>query len=69
MLSELELELCYLKYFLNGKKFMKLNLDLLLCWIGIHRYKVIDVSFGFGPAGSVKTVQCKICGIKKTRKG
>ena len=48
---------------------MKLNLGLLLCWIGIHRYKVIDISFGFGPAGSVKTVQCKICGIKKTRKG
>ena len=48
---------------------MKLNLGLLLCWIGIHRYKVIDISCGFGPAGSVKTVQCKICSIKKTRKG
>ena len=48
---------------------MKLNVGLLLCWIGIHRYKIIDVSFGFGPGGSVKTVQCKICGIKKTKKG
>ena len=48
---------------------MKLNLPLLLCWLNIHRYKVIDVSFGFGQAGSVKTVQCKICGIKKTKKG
>ena len=48
---------------------MKLNLGLLLCWIGIHRYKVIDISFGFGPAGSVKTVQCKICRIKKTIRG
>ena len=48
---------------------MELNLGLLLCWIGIHRYKVIDISFGFGPAGSVKTVQCKICRIKKTKKG
>ena len=53
---------------LRGKKFMKLNLGLLLCWIGIHRYKVIDISFGFGPAGSVKTVQCKICRIKKVKK-
>ena len=48
---------------------MKLNLDLLLCWIGIHRYELIDVSFGFGPGGSVETVQCKICRIKKTKKG
>ena len=48
---------------------MKLSLFILLCWLGIHRYKIIDVSFGFGQGGSVKTVQCKICGIKKTRKG
>ena len=48
---------------------MILKLNLLLCWLSIHRYKVIDVSFGFGASGSVKTVQCKICGIKKVRKG
>ena len=42
-----------------------MNLSLLLCWLGIHRYKVIDVSFGFGQGGSVKTIECKICGIKK----
>ena len=48
---------------------MKLNLHFLLCWLGIHRYRVIDISFGFGPSGSIKTIQCKICGIKKTRKG
>ena len=50
-------------------KLMKLNLSLLLCWIGIHHYKIIDVSFGFGAGGSVKTVQCKICRIKKTKIG
>jgi hypothetical protein len=48
---------------------MILKLNLLLCWLGIHRNKVIDVSFGFGPGGAVKTVQCKICGIKKVIKG
>ena len=48
---------------------MKLRLDLLLCWLNIHRYKVIDISFGFGPSGAIKTIQCKICGIKKTKKG
>ena len=48
---------------------MELKLNFILCWLGIHRYKVIDISFGFGPSGSIKTIQCKICGIKKTRKG
>jgi len=48
---------------------MKFNLGLLFCWFGIHRYKIIDVSFGFVQGGSVKTVECKICKIKKTKKG
>ena len=46
-----------------------MKLSLLLCWLGIHRYQIIDVSFGFGQGGSVKTIECKICKIKKTRKG
>ena len=40
----------------------------LLCWLGIHRYKVIDNIFGFGPAGSIQTIECKVCGIKKTKR-
>ena len=48
---------------------MKLNLNSILCWIGIHRYKIIDVSFGFGQGGSVKTFRCKFCGVRKTIKG
>ena len=46
-----------------------MKLSLLLCWLGIHRYKIIDVSFGFGSGGSVQTVECKICKIKITKKG
>ena len=58
-------------YIINDKivKVVKTKLSLLLCWLGIHRYKVIDVSFSFGQGGSVKTIECKICKIKKTRKG
>jgi len=48
---------------------MNFNLSLLLCWLGFHRYKIIDITFGFGPGGTVKRVQCKICGIMKVRKG
>ena len=46
-----------------------MKLSSLLCWLGIHRYKIIDVFFGFGQGGAVKTVECKICKIKKTKKG
>ena len=50
-------------------KAVKTRLALLLCWLGIHRYKVIDISFGFAAGDSVKTIKCKICGFKKIRKG
>jgi len=48
---------------------MKIKIGLLLCWLGIHRYRIINSTFGFGPGGTVETVQCKICRIKKIRKG
>jgi len=46
-----------------------MRLSLLWCWLGIHRYEVVDVSFGFGPSGAIKTLQCKICGVKKIKRG
>ena len=49
-------------------KVVKIKLGLLLCWLGIHRYKVIDISFGFAVGDSVRTIECKICGIKKIMK-
>jgi len=48
---------------------MQIKIRLLLCWLGIHRYRIISSTFAFGPSGSIKTVQCKICGIKKITKG
>ena len=36
-------------------KAVKTKLGLLLCWFGIHRYKVIDISFGFAAGDSVRT--------------
>jgi len=48
---------------------VKIKVGLLLCWLGIHRYKTIDSTFGFAPGGTVKKIQCKICGIKKISKG
>ena len=47
---------------------MKTQLSLLLCWLGVHRYKIIDISFGFAAGDTVKTIKCKICGIMKIEK-
>ena len=47
----------------------KIKIGLLLCWLGIHRYRIINSTFGFGPGGAVKRIQCKICGIKTIKKG
>ena len=49
-------------------KEVKTKLGLLLCWLGIHRYKVVDISFGFAAGDSVRTVKCKICGVEEIRK-
>ena len=48
---------------------MKLKFTYLLCWLGIHRYKIIDSTFGFGSSGTIKKIKCKICGIEKTQSG
>ena len=58
----------YSLYYNESDKIVKAvnrKLALLLCWFGIHRYKVIDISFGFSAGVSVRTIKCKICGIKK----
>ena len=41
---------------------MKTKLSLLLYWLGIHRYKVTDISSGFGVGGeqfNVKFVELR----------
>jgi len=45
-----------------------MKLSLLLCLVGIHQYKIIDVTYGFGASNSIITLECKICGIKKIEK-
>ena len=39
----------------------------LLCWLGIHRYRVVDTTFGFGAAGTTQRLQCRNCGIQKIK--
>lgn len=42
-------------------------LGRLLCLIGIHDFRVIDVTYGFGTGGSVEKVECRRCGAVTTR--
>ena len=55
-----------LKFYVG--KIMIKWLYLIFCYIGLHRYKKIDISFSFGPGGSTETIKCIDCGIKKLRK-
>jgi len=42
-------------------------LGRLLCLIGLHDFRVTDVTFGFGSGGSVEKVECRRCGAVTTR--
>ena len=50
----------------NGAKLREF-VDRLLCWLGIHDFRVVDVTFGFGGGGSVERVECRRCGLVTTR--
>ena len=51
----------------KGDEIVMIRFAYLLCWLGIHRYKVIDITFGFGKGGSIQKLKCKICGIQKIK--
>ncbi len=41
----------------------------LLCLMGTHDYRLIEVIEAFGPAGNVEKVQCRRCGCVTIRGG
>jgi hypothetical protein len=38
-------------------------LGRLLCKLGIHDFRMINRTFGFGTGGGIETVECLRCGI------
>ncbi len=42
-------------------------IDRILCFLGIHDFKIIDSTLGFGSAGGTETVQCQRCSRVVTR--
>ncbi|MFQ5775527.1 MAG: hypothetical protein ACE5GS_13480 [Kiloniellaceae bacterium] len=47
---------------------MEAILGRILCFLGLHDFQVIDVTYGFGAGGSVAKVQCRRCGLTTTRR-
>jgi hypothetical protein len=39
----------------------------LLCRLGIHNFRIIEVSCGFGDAADVEKVECRRCGVLMIR--
>ena len=42
-------------------------LGQILCWLGFHDFRVVDVTFGFGTDAVEKDV-CRRCGATRTRR-
>ncbi len=41
----------------------------LLCGVGFHDYRLIEVIGAFGGSGQVEKVECRRCGYATTRSG
>jgi len=39
----------------------------LLCRLGFHNFRVIEITYGFGDAGDVEKVECRRCGVLMVR--
>ena len=48
---------------------MILKLKKLLCYLGLHNYKTINIEYGFNPTDRVTTLECKNCSFTKIKTG
>jgi hypothetical protein len=40
----------------------------LLCFVGVHDFRVLEVRFGFGQGNRIEKVECRRCGLVSTRR-
>ncbi len=40
----------------------------LLCFLGFHNFRVVEVTMGFGSSGTVEKVECRRCGCLTVRR-
>ena len=48
---------------------MFLKVTYMMCLLGFHKYKIINIDFSFGQSLKIIKVQCKNCGLIKIKKG
>jgi len=41
----------------------------LLCRVGLHDFRLLEIVGGFGGGGTVQKVECRRCGRVRTRRG
>lgn len=44
------------------------RLSRLLCFVGIHDFRILEVKFGFGVGSRIEKVECRRCGLVTTRR-
>jgi hypothetical protein len=44
-------------------------LGRLLCLLGIHDFRILEVTYGFAPGSDVQRLQCRRCGRITTTSG
>lgn len=50
-----------------GKRLMA-PVGRLLCILGFHDYRVLEVRFGFGEGNRIEKVECRRCGQHSARR-
>jgi hypothetical protein len=44
------------------------RLSRLLCLLGIHDFRILEVRFGFGVGSRIEKVECRRCGLVTSRR-
>ena len=44
------------------------RLSRLLCLLGIHDFRILEVKFGFGVGSRIEKVECRRCGLITSRR-
>jgi len=40
----------------------------VLCALGIHDFRILEVRFGFGAGNHIEKIECRRCGLVTTRR-
>jgi hypothetical protein len=47
---------------------LPVSVGRLLCFLGIHDFRVLEVRFGFGQGNRIEKVECRRCGQVSARR-